>query len=215
MNPLELFAETLLTQYKNSPNLTAYLKCFADEAQEIYELVDQCTYLRYYDVAEGAQLDVVGQLVGATRLLKGVVVSGNFGYLEVAEALGMGRQDDPSLGGPLRSINDELIQDITLTDELFRNWINARILKNSTRCNTEDCITFFKLLLNRPTLSVEVVRHKNAGVTITLHAKLSPHEAALVKSLGQHIKPFGVEFIVQDLRGVIETLPVNYRDILS
>lgn len=207
-SPLQKFPELLLMQYRNSPNLVAYLKCYAAEMQEVYSCLQSTITDRYYDVAKGAQLDVIGAIVGAGRTLEGIAVAGYFGFLQSAESLGMGREDNPRLGGVLRSEDDAIGRDIVLSDELFRNWIDARIIKNKTACNIEDTITFFKLLLDRPDLQVAITEPEPATVRVSLQETLDIYEAAQVRSLAEHIKPVGVKFIVEDLTGVIETLPV-------
>ncbi|QWY14039.1 Pf11041 family protein [Aeromonas phage pAh6.2TG] len=208
--PSERLMDLLLIQYRNSPNFIKYLECYAEEMDEIYHVLTEMIECRYYDKATGERLDVIASIVGANRVLEGVVIAGNFGYLQVAESLGMGRRDDPALGGPLRSIKEDGVEDVVLTDARLKNWIDARIIKNKTACNTEDTIAFFKLLLDDPELKVKVMNPKPATAVIELGRKLSINEAALIVSLAQHVKPVGVEFIVQDQRGVIETLPVGY-----
>lgn len=212
-SPSEQLYDLLLAQYRDSPNLRAYIGVFATEMNAVHDLFKQMLVKRYYAAARGAQLDVIGYIVGANRVLEGVVVTGNFGYLQAAEALGMGRQDDPLLGGILRSKDDEVDQDVRLSDGRFRNWIDARIIKNTTNINVEDTITFFRLLLDLPNLSVRIEEPegKNASVLITLERTLSLNEISLVISLAEHMKPVGVEFIVQDNTGVIETLPINHK----
>lgn len=211
LTPKERLVSALWYQYRNSPNYIAYLQCFVEELTDTYQTLKEVIEKRYYGAAEGVQLDVVGSLVGAQRVLKGVVLAGNFGFLQSAESLGMGRLDDPSLGGPLRSAYDAGVKDIVLDDPLFYNWINARILKNNTSCNTEDIITFFKLLLDNQHTKIQVEEPAPKQLKITIHAKLSVYDAALIRSLAQHIKPVATGFFVQDLRGEIKTLPVPYR----
>ena len=206
--PLEKLFGLLLMQYRNSPNFIKYLSCYAAEIQGVYTCLQEELTDRYYDVAVGAQLDVVGEIVGARRTLEGIAVAGYFGYLDSAESLGMGKEGDLTVGGPFRSEKDDIVQDIKLTDPLFRNWIEARILKNRTNCNIEDCITFFKLLLNNEDLQVIVTEPANATVRISLGTTLTIYEAAQIRSLAQHIKPVGVTFIVEDENGVIQTLPI-------
>ena len=208
--PSERLMDLLLMQYRNSPNFIKYLECYAEEMDEVYNALREMIKCRYYEYATGERLDVIASIVGASRVLQGVVVSGNFGYLEVAEALGMGRRDDPSLGGPLRSVNEDGVEDVKLTDGRLKKWIDARIVKNKTACNTEDTIAFFKLLLDDPNLKVRVSNPKPATAVVTLEKRLSVNDAALVTSLAEHMKPVGVEYTVQDQRGVINTLPVKY-----
>lgn len=210
VSPLQKLPDLLLMQYRNSPNFIKYLQCYASELQEVYSTLNQCLTDRYYDVAVGEQLNVIGEIVGAGRTLSGVVIAGNFGFLANPESLGMGREDNPALGGPLRGEDEDVTQDVVLDDRLFRNWIDARILKCKTACNTEDTISFFRLLLDKKDLPVEITEPGPAEVVIMLHVTLSIYEAALVKSLAQHIKPHGVKFTVKDKTGIIPTLPVKY-----
>ena len=88
--PLEKLFGLLLMQYRNSPNFIKYLSCYAAEIQGVYTCLQEELTDRYYDVAVGAQLDVVGEIVGARRTLEGIAVAGYFGYLDSAESLGMG-----------------------------------------------------------------------------------------------------------------------------
>lgn len=211
--PSEQLYDLLLAQYRDSPNLIAYMNVFASEMDDAHKVFDECLNERYYYRATGAQLDVIGYIVGAGRVLEGVVVSGNFGYLQSAESLGMGREDSPLLGGVLRGENDDPTQDVILPDSRFRDWIDARIVKNHTTVNVEDTIQFFRLLLNDPDLLVNIVENPGveAAVTITLERVLNINEVAIVVSLAQHMKPVGVNFLIQDHTGVIETLPINLK----
>lgn len=211
--PSKQLHDLLLAQYRDSPNLIAYLNVFASEMDDAHKVFDECLNERYYYRATGAQLDVIGYIVGAGRVLEGVVVSGNFGYLQSAESLGMGREDSPLLGGVLRGENDDPTQDVILPDSRFRDWIDARIVKNHTTVNVEDTIQFFRLLLNDPNLLVNIVENPGveAAVTITLERVLNINEVAIVVSLAQHMKPVGVNFLIQDHTGVIETLPINLK----
>ena len=210
-SPLQTLHERSLMQYRTSPNFMDFKRMYAEELQITYNTLQQCLTDRYYDVAIGAQLDVIAEIVGADRTLSGVVVSGHFGYLRVAEALGMGREDSPSLGGPFRSFYADGVQDIELSDADLRHWIDARIIKNSSNCNIEDVISFFSLLLNDPVVQIELTEPEPAVGHIKIWKELSLTEAALIKSVSQHIKCIGVSVRVFDTLGEIQTLPVPYK----
>ena len=210
-SPLQTLTERSLMQYRTSPLFMDFKKMYAEELQITYNTLQQCLTDRYYDVAIGAQLDVIAEIVGASRTLSGVVVTGHFGYLRVAEALGMGREDSPSLGGPLRSYYEDGVKDIELSDADLRSWIDARIIKNSSNCNIEDVISFFALLLNDPVVPIELTEPEPAVGHIKIWKELSLNEAALLKSVSQHIKCVGVTVKVFDTLGEIQTLPVPYK----
>lgn len=212
LTPLIRLPDLILSQYRNSPNYIRYLTAYSDELQEVHTTLQECLTERYYDIAVGAQLDVIGYIVGASRVLKGVAVPGHFGHLDVAEALGMGREDDPQLGGPLKADREDDVQDIELTDPMYRAWIDARIVKNQTNCNIEDTISFFVFMLNDTEVDIHVTEPGPATMQVAIDRTLSIHEAALVKSMAQHCKPIGVELIVTDHTGVIDTLPIPLND---
>ncbi|UYD72132.1 DUF2612 domain-containing protein [Vibrio phage vB_VpaM_VPs20] len=207
--PSETLHGLLLTQYRDSPNLIKYFTALSDEQEQVQVAIQETISDRYYDVAEGVQLDVIGRIVGCERVLRGIQIAGNFGYYDVDEALGMGKDADESVGGVLRSDDDDEIQDIVLPDVLFRNWIDARIIKNRTVCNVEDVIAFFRLLLDSPTLMVQIQQEAPATARVTLHTRLSLRNVALLKATAQHVKPVGVNMIVEDLNGEIGTDPVR------
>lgn len=210
--PLVRLPDLILSQYRNSPNYIRYLTAYAEEMQDIHTSFQESLTERYYDIATGVQLDVIGYIVGASRTLKGIAVPGHFGHLDVAEALGMGREDDPQLGGPLRGDREDETQDIELSDPMYRAWIDARIVKNQTNCNIEDTISFFVFMLNDSEVDLMVTEPAPATVRVDIDKTLSIHEAALVKSMAQHCKPIGVNLIIADHTGVIDTLPIPIND---
>lgn len=201
--PSELLEKAVLSQYANSPNLMALLEIYAEEFDLLQQLNEDIVNLRYIDNAFGIQLDYIGLLVGASRTLSGVKVVGNFGYLANAEALGMGKIDDVSVGGVLRSIEDQEYQDIRLPDDKYLNWIKAKILLNNSDGGKEDCIAFFKLLLNDPSIPVRISVPSKATTEIRLGKKLSLTDVAICIALAKAVKPIGVTMKLYDTVGEI------------
>ena len=201
--PSELVSRLVLSQYADSPNLLALLDIYCKELDELKLAVHDVIDLRYIDKAFGKQLDFIGDLVGAKRTLSGVVVTGYFGYLASAESLGMGKIDDNQVGGLFKSESDEEYQDIVLPDDLYLNWIKAKILLNNTEGSKEDCIAFFKLLLNDASLPVKLSIPSRATIRVDLGRKLTLLEVSLCIAFAKAVKPIGVTMRLYDLVGEI------------
>ena len=201
--PSELVSRLVLSQYADSPNLLALLDIYCKELDELKIAVHDVIDLRYIDKAFGKQLDFIGDLVGAKRTLSGVKVTGYFGYLASAESLGMGKLDDKQVGGLFKSENDEEYQDIILTDALYLNWIKAKILLNNTEGSKEDCIAFFKLLLDDATLPIKLSIPSRATIKVELGRKLSLLEVSICIAYAKAVKPIGVTMRLYDTVGEI------------
>lgn len=58
----------LTTQFRESPNLISYIETLLVEAQRVEDLFHEVVTSRYLDTAIGAQLDILGLLVGQLRV---------------------------------------------------------------------------------------------------------------------------------------------------
>lgn len=201
--PSELVSSLILSQYSESPNLIALIEIYCKEFDELRLAFQDVIDLRYFDKATGVQLDHIGKLVGAKRKLTGIKVDSYFGYLASAESLGMGKEDNKQVGGLFRSEQDSEYQDLVLPDSLYRNWIKAKILLNNTEGSKEDCIAFFKLLLNDPSLPVKLSIPKKATCKVEIGKKLSLVEVSLCISYAKAIKPIGITMQLFDTVGEI------------
>ena len=99
--------------------------------------------------------------------------------------------------------SDEEYQDIVLTDELFLNWIKAKILLNNTEGGKEDCISYFKLLLNDMTLPVKISIPAKASLDVELGRQLSLQDVSICIAYAKAIKPIGITMRLFDTVGEI------------
>lgn len=70
----ELALERLVSQYKNSTRLKAFISVFTDQNQEIEDAIFDLLNFRDLDTAYGAQVDLLGRVVGAERDTAGVTL---------------------------------------------------------------------------------------------------------------------------------------------
>lgn len=147
----------LLSQYSQSPNLRAYIQCILDEFAEIKQANADVVKYRYLADSFGVMVDDIAYLVGASRTIYGAASLGFFGFFTNPSAYPAGDDNDPSLGGILRSDSDKESGDFVRTDAQLKNAIRARIIKIVGNCNIEQLITYVDLVLGRE-IDLEIKR---------------------------------------------------------
>lgn len=146
INHKELAISRLATQFRESTNLKAYIETLLNESDNLETVFQDLLEDRYVDTAVGAQLDIVGALVGQPRGYIDAILIGYFGFSPNPLAESFGTLSDPSVGGRFVS-TDEIVEGRRLwTDTEYRIFIRARIIKNSTNSTPENIISQIKFL---------------------------------------------------------------------
>ena len=143
----ELAISRLATQFRESTNLIAYLKTLLLEANNLEQVFCDILEKRWIHTAEGAQLDILGSIVGQPRLIVGGELFGYFGFAVNLESGPFGSVIDPSLGDRFRSNSEPTTGNRELSDSEYRLFIRARISKNRTSSTPEDIIAQIKFVL--------------------------------------------------------------------
>lgn len=123
---------TVLSQYANSPSLTAMLVNYADAADQTQDFGNFYDLIWNVDTAEGYGLDVWGRIVGVGRVI--TVASGEyFGFDQATPGvqswnLGLG-VGGSWLGGAFYS-GTNLTSNFSLSDTAFRQLILAKAAAN-------------------------------------------------------------------------------------
>lgn len=128
--------------FEESPVFDKYLQLLTLPAAEMQIVLSQLMKQRSVDTAVGKQLDIIGDIVGQPRELLDSDFIPYFGYEGAFEAQSYGDVSDTSKGGYYWDINTSLTGNILLSDEQYRLFIKAKILKNITRSTPEDVIKF-------------------------------------------------------------------------
>jgi len=121
-------------QFEEQPVFDKYVQLLLSEFQEIQQQYKALMQERSLDAAVGAQLDLLGAIVGQDRLLVNVDIFEFFGFDAVPNSLGFGTLDDSSV--------------VELNDDLYRLLIKAKIAKNVTRATPEDIMRFANFVFN-------------------------------------------------------------------
>ncbi|QQV88374.1 putative baseplate protein [Erwinia phage Fifi44] len=193
--------DLLLSQYKNSPNLKKYIQCFLDELDVVSSAMSDSVKYRYLADSFGVMVDDIAYIVGASRTLYGAAALGFFGYYENPAAESTGDDNNPLVGGILRSDSDRSSGDFVRTDAQLKNAIRARIVKIVSNCCIEDLIVFCDLVLGRE-LDMEIVEGP-LKLEFKVHETLPTADRVLLSFMIPDIKPAGITAKLEDDSGNI------------
>jgi hypothetical protein len=146
INHKELAESRLATQFKESINLINYLKALLVEADNLEQVFQDLLNKRWIDTAEGVQLDIIGAIVGQPRILVDATILSYFGFSPDPGAQSFGTVNDPSIGGRFRGKDESTTGNRGLTDDEYRVYIRARIVKNSIIPTLPELLSFLKFL---------------------------------------------------------------------
>jgi len=214
--PSEKFWDILLWQYKNSDNLQDYIKAFTTELDELTKAVEDTINLRYLADAFGYQLDVIGEIVGVGRIFYGAAPIGYFGFYDDPQSKvpSIGDINTPSIGGIYKGAGQLDSNDLVLDDTSYRNIIYAKIIQNSTNCRIEHVLTFIDYVTGIE-CDTEITEPAANFADIFIHEDLDQLQRVSVSLTMNMIRPAGVEFIVADNRGIIDTTPYTNASLLK
>ena len=138
--------DTLAVEYSESTNLIKYIQALVAEGDELEQTFCDIILLRRLENAQGAALDIIGDLVGQPRILIDSTTVSYFGFQGAIGALTFSTLNDPSVGGRFRSLNEAVTGNRTLIDEEYRLFIRARIVNNSINPTIPEMISFMRFL---------------------------------------------------------------------
>lgn len=175
---LEVARSRVTEQFKDAPVFDRYLQLLLGGKIEIQLVLQDLMQKRSIDTATGAQLDIIGEIVGQPRELIDTALLKYFAFEGYPEAQPYGDLNNNSLGGVYYSLGTPLAGNTLLTDEQYRLFIKAKILKNNTNVTPDQLLYFLKFVFGIEINSV--VAEGNAEFTILLGKDLSAFERVLL-----------------------------------
>ena len=183
INYLDLARTRTTEQFKleNAPVFDAFLQLLTVEMQTLQKTFQDLMQLRSLDTATGAQLDVIGRIVGQERVLLSADLYEFFGFQGALKAGSYGNLTDPTIGAKWWSLGKPLGGNVQLDDGTYRTFIRAKILKNTTASTSEDFIKAINLIFGtESTLAIEDTSTEPATVMVLFNRPLSDFEKALL-----------------------------------
>lgn len=161
MDYVSLAKSRYTSQFKDDSVFDALVQTlieFKMKSQEFY--IDFADKVLSIEKAKGKNLDLIGSIVGQSRVLIDYYTKPYFGFYGNPQAepldVGLWYSISGGTGGDSR----------TLSDEEYRRIIKARIIANSTYCSRADFIAIIKLITDNADFKLEVLSHGNILLTL-------------------------------------------------
>ena len=150
----ELVEDSIATQYREAYFLKGHIKALLEGTVDLEQVFQDIIVLLDIDTATGAQLDLIGRIVGQPRsiaILDGVFFTFDpLGDITQPENYGFGDSPDPAeepeTGGIFRSEGESAEGSLELPDALYRIFIKAKILNNHALSTPEEVIYYFRVI---------------------------------------------------------------------
>lgn len=193
---LEIARERYTEQFKNKEVFDRYIQLLIYGQQQLQEVYRDLIQGRSLDTAEGAQLDMIGELVGLPRgvLPASAWDTSYFGFLDVPDSLPMADLDVASEAGIFFDLSNQTEGNVTWNDTLYRQFLKAKIFANTSNGTPEELIAATKSILD--VSYVELIETGNANLLIGFNRILTPVEKYVLQGLGDYQRllpiPIGV-----------------------
>jgi hypothetical protein len=183
-------------QFKDKRVYDKYLQMLLSGKVELQNVIKDTMQLRSIDTAVGAQLDVIGEIVGRPRGLVTSEIFTYFGFDGAMQADSFSSTTDPTVGGQWYSLNAPVGISREPSDDEYRLILKAKIIKNRTMARPEDVIAAYKFLFGASQVTID--ESSPAEVRIGIGKILNNVERGLLFDLGgagQLLpKPAGVSY---------------------
>ncbi len=185
-----LAVSRLATQYRDSVKLIDYIKALLYEADDLEQVFRDILEKRWIDTATGINLDILGSIVGQGREFIDAEIFEYFGFADNPIAQSFGSILDPGLGGRFISVGESSTGIRLLSDDEYRVFIKARIVRNATSSTPEEIITQLRYLFDSPL--VLIVEGLEASYEISIGRRLTLNEKSIISQTDIVPKTAGV-----------------------
>jgi hypothetical protein len=165
-------------QFKDKEVFDKYLQLMLYANIELQEVFKDLMQKRSLDTAVGAQLDIIGDIVGQPRELIDTALIEYFAFDGYPDAQSYGDLNDGSVGGFYYSFGDPLAGNTLLNDDQYRLFIKAKIIKNNTQATPDQFLDFVSFVFGATVNNV--VAEGNASFTLMVGKELNSFEKALL-----------------------------------
>jgi len=165
----------LATQYRESVKLIGYIKALLYDANSLELVFKDLLEKRWIANATGVNLDIIGSIVGQTREFIDADIFEYFGFQGNPISHSFGTVYYAGIGGRFAAIGEASTGIRLLTDDEYRSFIRARIVRNSTSSTPEEIIAQIQFLFDFPltliTEGLEASYEINIGKILSLNEK--------------------------------------------
>lgn len=153
-------------QFQNSPKFLAYLTALLEMNQSIEDLLQSMYELPDIDVMSGVNLDVIGRIVGISRVIPNAIELVYFGFNGFADQTVFGELGQDGIGSRFYNLGDPTAESTSLGDVEYRILLKAKIKKNVSHATGEDIENVLSFIFGAPIVNVDDFGGMNIGIAI-------------------------------------------------
>lgn len=182
------------TQYTESLKFLAYIRALLASSAELEAVLQKVAEQTDIDIAEGVNLDVIGEIVGISRIIPASVQLAFFGFQDNAAALNFGEEGAQGVGGRFYDEGEPDLATSVLNDPEYRMLIRAKIVKNHAIGTNEDVIAGLAYLFGGGNMAIQVAVEDigNMAIQVAVGRPLTYLEKVLISQLDILPRPGGV-----------------------
>ena len=201
--------ERVTEQFKNQDIFDRYLQILLVSNTELQGVLKDLMQKRSIDTAEGAQLDVIGEIVGQKRELIDTALLTYFAFDGYPDAQTYGDLDAPSIGGVFYSFGDPLVGNTLLSDDQYRLFIKAKIIKNFTNVTPNQFLSFLSFVFGSPVNMI--IAEGGAEFTALVGKTLTSFEKTLLTYVS-NVNGYSTRFIPKPIGVRVNFGSFNYEN---
>jgi len=187
----ELGLSRLALQYSEAERLKAFISLLLGISNNIEEALQKLALMKDIDEAFGAHLDVIGDIVGVSRVIPNSVALKYFGFEDGGSGADIfGEEGMTGIGSRFYSEGDSTLTTTVLNDPEYRLLIRAKIVKNHSRGNGDSILAGLFYLFGPSPVGVTNFGDMHMGISIG--RLLSFQEIAIIEELDILPCPAGV-----------------------
>jgi len=173
----ELADIRITSQFYGKQNIIKIFNVLYKEILDLQDALYQLQTLRTIDLATGAQLDNIGEIVGYPREAIVRDFQKFFGFAGHPNAGTFGSVSNPAVGSPWYSLGQRIATYSNMTDDEYRFVLKAKIIKNYSFGTAEDLIAACNVLFNE---KCRIIEKGNANIEIVVPRTLTDEEKGLI-----------------------------------
>lgn len=200
--PTDRASSILVGQYSNSVNLKKYINALVAEFDEVHASGLKALNERTLETATGYVLEVIGEIVGQPRGTKLEIDGVFFGFENTIASGTFGSDGNPATGEVFRSEGDNLYKTVVWSDEEYRKFIKARIIKNTKGITIN---TLIEIILSIVEGISDVIITNTSTLVYNIHIPqvVGDNDKLLLLTDELIPVPVGCSYTLSDINGTI------------
>lgn len=178
------------TQYTESQRFLAYIRALLESSVEMEAVLQKVAEQSDIDLAEGVNLDVIGEIVGVSRFIPQSIAIQFFGFEGQPGAAVFGEEGQNGIGARFRDEAEPETDTSVLADPEYRLLIRSKIVKNHAQGTGEDILRGLSFLFDAPLTVVD--DSSGMAISIAIGRNLTFQEKAIITVLDILPRPAGV-----------------------